>query len=229
MSANNIISFQTVIFVMTLTLSLQACSSSQPAMSKIKDNKRETWTLNNHRIDQHLKQYRSGTHVKYALERAQSYLPYIHKVFRKYNLPPELVYLPLVESGFKPDANSGHAVGMWQFTKETAKDYGLIVGWLWDDRLDWRKSTHAAARYLDNLGLRYNYNWELALAAYNGGPGYISREMKRQRTWNFWQMRLRQETQDYVPRFLAMSQIAKRRYPALYYTGAPKFWIASRH
>jgi len=163
------------------------------------------------------------------LDRAANsrYLHYIHRVFYRYDLPPELAHLPILESCFDTRADSGSARGMWQFTKSTAKDYGLRVSWLSDDRLNWRKSTHSAARYLKKLGEMFDNNWELALAGYNGGPGYMSRQIKSQGTRNFWELELRKETRDYVPKFLAMLSVARKRYPELYFQGSPRAWATS--
>ncbi|MBF0279372.1 MAG: lytic transglycosylase domain-containing protein [SAR324 cluster bacterium] len=143
---------------------------------------------------------------------------------KKYRLPLELAYLPMLESSFNPKAKSRTgALGMWQFTEATAKDYGLKVGWFSDDRLNWRKSTRAAVLYLSRLGKKFNYNWELALAAYNGGPGYIERSMKRQRTWSFWKLKLREEPKEYVPKFIAMLHVARQRHARLYQLRANRF------
>lgn len=212
------------VLLVALGLILQGCSYESPR----RVNRTVIWETKNWRVNIFRKHFRGGTHVKISLQRAQQYLPHIHKVFQKYRLPPELAYLPILESGFDPKANSGRAVGMWQFTKATAKDYGMRVGWLRDDRLNWRKSTEAAAKYLSRLGKKFNYNWALALAAYNGGPGYIDKMMKRQHSWNFWKLRLRKETREYVPKFIAILQVSKRIYPDLYYKGAPRYWVASR-
>tara|TARA_B100001765_G_scaffold20279_1_gene11634 strand:- start:224 stop:577 length:354 start_codon:yes stop_codon:yes gene_type:complete len=116
---------------------------------------------------------------------------------------------------------------MWQFTKTTAEDYGLHVGWLSDDRLNWRKATDSAARYLKKLGKIFDNNWELALAGYNGGPGYMVKEIKSQGTRNFWKLKLRKETHEYVPKFLAMLSVARKRYPELYFQGSPRAWATS--
>ncbi len=102
------------------------------------------------------------------------------------------------------------------------------VGWFSDDRLNWRKSTHSAARYLNELGRRFNYDWRLALAGYNGGPNYLAKRMKKQRSRNFWQLKLRKETKEYVPKFLAMLKVGRERYPDLFFQGAPRYWVASR-
>lgn len=209
-----------IAFFIVSSFGLEACRSSIPKPAyRVKDNKTNVWNQKNTRINKFLKRYGAASNrtVKLALQRAQPYLPYIHQELRKRKLPPELAYLPMLESSFNPKAKSRTgARGMWQFTEATAGDYGLKVGWISDERLNWRKSTRAAITYLDRLGKQFNYNWELALAAYNGGPGYISRAMKKQRTWNFWRLRLREEPYEYVPKFLAMLQVAKRKYPALY-------------
>jgi membrane-bound lytic murein transglycosylase D len=120
---------------------------------------------------------------------------------------------------FENRANSGSARGLWQFTRQTAEHMGLEVGAFSDERMNWHKATVAAAEYLDQLGQRFNYNWALALAAYNGGPGTVEDAMRTQRTWDFFQLRLRRETHEYVPRFVAMVQVAKEKYPHLLIAG----------
>ena len=215
--------------ILLTILFINGCSSSKYRIQRVKDNKQGTWTQFNSRIDNQYWKYRSNQHVKVSLKRAQKYLPYIHQVFRKYQLPPELAYLPMLESSFRINAVSRTgAKGLWQFKAGTARDLGLRVGWFRDDRLNWKKSTVAAAKYLDQLGKRFNYNWELALAGYNGGPNYISKQMKRQGSWNFWKLKIRKEPSQYVPKFLAMLRVAREKYPGLTYRGAPNFWIAAR-
>lgn len=211
------------------SLLLSGCESSNGVKPQIKNNKRNIWTQSNPRIQKFVAQYRSSSHLKTSLARAQDYLPYIHRVFRQYKLPPELAYLPLLESGFNPQATSPTgAKGLWQFTKATGEEYGLAIGWFKDERSDWRRSTWAAARYLDDLGRRFNYDWELALASYNSGPNYLATQIKQQKTEDYWNLELRMEGYQYVPQFLAMLKVSATQYPALYYTGAPKFWIAAR-
>ena len=208
-----------VLFLFSLSLLiLSACSESTTRYVNINDNKKNTWTQNNWLIDDFYKVYRANDHVEQVLKKAQPYLPYIHKVFRHYKLPPQLAYLPMLESSFNAKAVSRTgATGLWQFKKATAVDNGLRVNRGVDDRLNWKKSTWAAAQYLNKLGKRFNYNWELALAGYNGGPTYISKKMKQQHTWNFWNLKLRKEPHQYVPRFLAMIKVARQKFPDLYY------------
>ena len=188
------------------------------------------WKQSNPRINKFVQVYSKNNHVKSCLNRASSkrYLNYIHKVFYKYKLPPELAHLPILESCFDTKAKSvTGARGMWQFTRSTGEEYGLSVGFLSDDRLNWRKSTHSAARYLKKLGDIFNKNWELALAGYNGGPNYMKRQMKSQGTRNFWKLKLRKETHEFVPKFLAMLIVARKKYPEMYFQGAPRAWASS--
>lgn len=186
--------------------------SAYYSAAMVKDNKPSLWISNHPRVARFRAHYMRTNTVRDALRRGRKFLPEIVREFQKRRLPLELAYLPLVESIFKNRANSGNAKGMWQFTPQTAKEMGLRVGFMVDERLNWRKATAAAADYLDQLGAKFNYNWALALAAYNGGPNYMEQNMRRQRTWNFWDLRLRQETAEYVPRFIAMLQVAKEKY-----------------
>ncbi|PCI22173.1 MAG: hypothetical protein COB67_13565 [SAR324 cluster bacterium] len=215
--------FYTALLLLLVFVFVQSCGVSSRRV-KIKDNKRKVWSQYNARIAKFYKIYNSNQTVKSSLKKAQPYLPYIHKVFRRYQLPPELVYLPMLESAFNPKAVSRTgARGLWQFKKATGEEYGLNVNWYRDERNDWKKSTHAAARYLKKLGERFNYNWELALAGYNGGPTYLSKTMKKQHSWNYWNLKLKKEPSQYVPKFLAMLRVAKKKYPKLFYKGAKRY------
>ena len=183
--------------------------------SWVKDNNPNIWISQHKRVQHFYRYYDSTITVEKALQRGQRYLPAIMEVFRRKRLPLELAFLPMVESVFINDADSGSARGMWQFTPQTAEHMGLRVGAMVDERLNWRKATEAAAEYLDQLGQRFNYDWALALAAYNGGPGYMENHIQTQRTSDFFRLRLRKETYEYVPKFVAMLQVAKEKFPRL--------------
>jgi membrane-bound lytic murein transglycosylase D len=148
------------------------------------------------------------------LERSGKYIPLMSDILKQYDLPNDLVYLPMIESGFNCRAYSwARASGPWQFIASTGRLYGLGRNWWYDERRDYVKSTHAAAKFLKHLHEKFEC-WELALAAYNGGPGRISKTINRQKTDNFWDMRLRKQTEDYVPFYMAATVIAKN--PELY-------------
>jgi Transglycosylase SLT domain len=212
-----------VLALLVLGLLMSSCAGSRQGIRSphgyrsgggsgyVKDNKPAIWRSNNPRIVEFRDHYRRTKTVETALDAGQPYLPSILAAFEKRRLPPELAYLPMLESMFENRADSGHARGLWQFTKQTAEHMGLRVSSMVDERLNWRKSSEAAADYLDALGERFNYDWGLALAAYNGGPGYIEDELKRQGRRDFFSLRLRKETNEYVPRFIAMIQVAKEK------------------
>ena len=147
------------------------------------------------------------------LARSQRYMPMMKRMLRENDLPEDLVYMALIESGFNPRAYSrAKASGPWQFIYGTGKRYGLRANWWIDERRDPEKSTQAAVEYLKDLYDRFNC-WHLAAAAYNAGEGKIARAMKRYRTADYWEMSkyryLRSETKNYVPKLIAAMLIAK--------------------
>lgn len=149
-----------------------------------------------------------------ALSRGAKYLPSMTDILVREGLPPELAYLPLIESGYRPQAVSpAGAAGPWQFIPETGRRYGLRIDSLVDERRDPIKSTHAASAYLKDLHEMFG-DWELSLAAYNSGEYRVARILSQNKdVEDFWDMRdgglLPRETSAYVPRFLAAVQIAK--------------------
>ncbi len=111
--------------------------------------------------------------------------PMLAGILRAHRLPPGLLGVAAVESGFNPAALSPKgARGLWQLMPETARRYGLAVESERDDRLDPAKSTHAAARYMNDLYARFQ-DWPLALAAYNAGEGRVERALVRRGTGDF--------------------------------------------
>jgi membrane-bound lytic murein transglycosylase D len=147
-----------------------------------------------------------------ALTRGSRYMSTIGSILAEEGVPPELAYVPIVESGFRLHAVSpAGAVGPWQFIHATGRRYGLRIDGYVDERRDPEKATRAAARYLRDL---YNMfgDWHLSLAAYNTGEGRISRILEREKVDGYWEMteggHLSRETSEYVPRILAAMEIA---------------------
>ena len=137
------------------------------------------------------------------------YFPMMEQQLDKYKIPLELKYLAIVESALNPKARSkSGATGIWQFMYPTGIDYGLEVTSYIDERQDPLKSTIAACEYFVVLYEMFG-DWNLVLAAYNGGPGYLKRLIAKKETKNFWDLRpyLRKETQGYVPKFIAMTYV----------------------
>ena len=150
---------------------------------------------------------RDREYTRMVMRRKNLYFPLFEKYLAKYNLPDELKYLSIIESGLNPRAVSrARAVGLWQFMSATGKYYGLSNDRYIDERMDPEKSTDAACRYLRDLYGMFK-DWELALAAYNTGPGNVRKAIRRsgyrKTFWEIYQY-LPRETRAYVPQFVAM-------------------------
>lgn len=150
--------------------------------------------------------------IQTSLLRSARYRAMIEKVLDDYRLPRGLAYLPVIESAYLPTLTSrAGAHGMWQFMPDTAREYGLRVDWWMDERADPEKSTRAAAAYLRDLYSKFN-DWSLSLAAYNCGPGRVSRALADTGSSTFWELveqsALPKETRGYVPTFFATILIA---------------------
>lgn len=143
------------------------------------------------------------------LKRSGRYVDLFRTVLKKEGLPPDLVHLVFVESGFNLYARStSAAVGPWQFLRSTGRLFGLTVNQWVDERRDPEKATVAAARYLKHLYAIFG-DWPLALASYNAGEGTVLRAIKRQGTTNYWDLRLPRQTEEYVPQFMAVLTISR--------------------
>ena len=146
------------------------------------------------------------------LSRSGQYLDMMKGILRKKNVPEDMVFLSLIESGFNPNAYSiARAAGPWQFIASTARRYGLEINWWKDERRDPIKSTEAAADYLKDLYGMFG-SWNLAMAAYNAGEGKILKAIKRSKADTYWDLlgtrHIKRETKEYVPRFIAAGLIA---------------------
>jgi membrane-bound lytic murein transglycosylase D len=165
-------------------------------------------------------QGRLRDYIQESLERGAKYMPMIQDVFRAEGLPLDLAYIPIIESAFKTNALSkANAKGPWQFMRGTAQEHDLKIDWFIDERSDPEKATVAAAHYLKTLSSMFDGDWNLVLAAYNGGPGRVSRAMKRSGLDDFWKLSasskyLPRETREYVPLILAAIIIGRN--PAQY-------------
>jgi len=158
--------------------------------------------------------------------KAAPFMDYILTEVERRHMPAEIALLPFIESGFDPLAVSrSGARGLWQFTAATGKYYRLRQSRAYDARIDIVSSTNAALDYLQDLYLDMHDNWLLALASYNGGPGYVKSSAKRLgqplRTLRFKDMvHLRTETRNYVPKLIAISRIIQN--PEKYHVRLPE-------
>ncbi|MEM6523009.1 MAG: LysM peptidoglycan-binding domain-containing protein [Bacteroidota bacterium] len=146
-------------------------------------------------------------YTKMVLKRKNVYFPLFEKYLKKYGLPDELKYLSIIESGLNPRAISrARAVGLWQFMAYTGRQYDLHQDWYLDERMDPEKSTEAACKFLKQLYGMFG-DWELAIAAYNTGPGNVRKAIRRSGyKKTFWEIypRLYRETRSYLPQFVAI-------------------------
>ena len=137
------------------------------------------------------------------------YFDVMDNILTRYGLPIELKYLSVIESELKSYAVSwAGAVGPWQFMPATARFMGLKVSRYTDERTDFHKSTHAAARYLNDLFRIYG-DWLLVIAAYNGGPGRVDAAIRKSGSRNFWNLEyyLPKESRNHVKKFIATHYI----------------------
>ncbi len=154
--------------------------------------------------------YRKREGVSRMMGVAQLYYPMFEEVFDRYNIPLELKHLAVIESALIPYARSrAGAMGLWQFMYPTGKMYGLNVSSYVDERCNPYKATVAAAEYLKSLHDMFG-DWQMVLAAYNAGPGTISKAIRRSGgKKTYWEIRpfLPIETQGYVPAFIAANYV----------------------
>ena len=173
-------------------------------------------------VNRFIRQYqeRDHEHMARALAKGRTDLDRMREILRHHNVPQDLAYMVLVESGFLTSSESQEgAAGLWQFTEDTARGYGMEVSETVDERLDLSKSTVAASRFLRDLILDFGTGSSvmLAIAAYNSGPERVRRAVRsvkdpiKQRS--FWYLyrteALPIETREYVPKVIAATIIGR--------------------
>jgi membrane-bound lytic murein transglycosylase D len=169
------------------------------------------------RVDSWVKRFTTTHRQSMAtyLARMTKYEPMIAEKLARRDMPRELIYLAMIESGFNPTAKSPvKASGLWQFMSATAREYGLTVRGRVDERNNPARSTDAALTYLSKLHDRFG-SWYLAFAAYNTGQGRVARVMKevtgntKGTDADYYRIahRLPKETRDYVPKMIAAARI----------------------
>lgn len=171
--------------------------------------------VDNELVQKYLKIFGSGSareELQRALERGSRYRDMILRIIREYDLPDELVYLPVIESLYDNDCQStAGALGIWQLMPERARHLGLKVNYWIDERKDPEKATRAACRYLKSLYQMFD-DWHLALAAYNRGEYGLAHDLEASRSTDLRQVSGRKavprETECFVPRFIACALIA---------------------
>ena len=172
-----------------------------PANSKQADvQKQLNWDLHNPK------------YIHRLSENARPYLFYVFQETKKLHLPAELALLPMIESDYLPRGSSSMgAAGLWQLMPGLAADYGIKMNSFYDGRRSTTVSTRVALHFLSYLYQVFDHNWLLALAAYNSGPGTvmaaIQHNKERGLSTSFWALPLPKQTQDYIPKLLALATI----------------------
>lgn len=159
------------------------------------------------------------------LKQASTYLPYLLEQTSQYELPSEIVFLPLIESGYNPRIYSSRgAAGMWQFMPATGRYYGLRQDAWYEGRRDITRSTQAALKHLIDLNTKFDGEWPLTFAAYNAGPNAISRAIQLNRKinkpTNLKALKLNSETRNFYPKLIAVKNIISN--PSAYGISLPK-------
>lgn len=175
---------------------------------KVLDSKTPFHIEYNPQLEQIIKTYLKRRKPAFSnlMEKARYYFPMFEEQLDKYDIPLEMKYLAIVESALKPRARSRvGATGLWQFMYQTGKQFNLNVSSYVDERSDPFRATEAACKYLSSLYKIFG-DWDLALAAYNSGPGNVNKAIRRSGgSKNYWNIRhnLPRETAGYVPAFYA--------------------------
>jgi len=167
--------------------------------------------IENKRIDFWIKYFTGPGRARFerAVHHMQVHRPTVEAILDEKDMPIELICLALIESGYSMKAVSrAAAVGPWQFIRGTGKRYNLRTNWWFDERRDIVASTYAACNYLKDLHGIWG-SWFLAFASYNCGEYRVARQIARQKTENFWNLKLPRQTQRYVPKFLATLYILR--------------------
>ena len=220
----------TILLIVIISLLLNACTTTGPAytaggMFKDIEGAGDVWSdvrrgmeidiPNNARVQQQIDYLKGKKSFVDSMQRnARPYLYEVVTELKRRDMPMELALLPAIESGYRTTATShSGAAGIWQFIRSTGDYYGLKRNRYVDLRRDPKLATDAALDYLEYLHKFFDGDWALAIAAYNGGEGTISRAQKanaaRGRKTDYWSLDLRKETMDYVPRLFAISKIIK--------------------
>ena len=169
------------------------------------------------------------SHVKLQTSRlhkqASKWFPIIEPILKKYGIPDDFKYMPLVESGLQGGTSPKGASGFWQFMPQTARDFGLRVNSEVDERQNIYKSTVAAAKYLNALYREFN-SWTLAAAAYNIGEGSLQRQINKQNQDNYFKMKLNRETASYVYKLISMKEIIEN--PTRYGYTSKVSWLLAK-
>jgi membrane-bound lytic murein transglycosylase D len=196
-----------------------AVAADEPRAFTLVSDRWDLPNLDHPRIEFWVERFQGSMRGEFTefLQRAGRYGPMISAKLAERGMPQDLIFLSMIESGFKPTAYSrAHAAGLWQFISETGQRYGLTVDAVVDERQDPVRSTDAGLDHLEYLYGRFD-SWYLAAAAYNSGENRVARIMREvtgsekgtdEDYYRIWE-RLPRETRDYVPLMMAAARVSK--------------------
>lgn len=212
--------------VLMLSLSVNACANTARTTNANKEqlliedfstHRQLTDEISHKEVQKHIKNFTKDPRIFNHLDQERLVImSYILTEIKKRNLPSELAMIPLIESSYKPSAsNNGQYVGLWQFGKQTAKNFGIDVQNNYDGRYNPAVSTKAALDYLEYLNKMFDGDWLLTMAAYNAGEGRVLRSIKANRKLgkgtDYWSIDLPKITRAYIPKVLALSEVISER------------------
>ena len=209
--------------VKNASVTQQPTSSNGPASELSPQQQADLWDRirmqlslqvpDNEQVQTHIEWFKSHpTYLDQISQQAAPFLYLIIEMIEARNLPVELALVPIVESAYDTFAYShGSASGLWQFIPSTATSYGLEINWWYDGRRDVVAATETALGYLERLHQTFDGDWLMALAAYNAGQGRVARLIRGAenagKPSDFWSLDLPRETQNYVPKILALAAL----------------------
>ncbi|MGI9549374.1 MAG: lytic transglycosylase domain-containing protein [Bdellovibrionales bacterium] len=175
---------------------------------------KDLFSDSNKHVDKWIQYFSEGSgrqSMQVYLERSGRYEATMKEILKEHDLPEELFYIAMAESGFQSSVvSSKNAVGYWQFIAATGRSYGLTINSVLDERQDFVLVTHAAAKYLKHLYQLYD-DWNLAVAAYNAGEGRINQALQGGFYQDYWSLvrddKIPKETSTFVPKIIAMKKI----------------------
>lgn len=215
-----------LILAIICAVAITACASAKTTPStgnevlfldNFSNQRKLTEEVNHKEVQKHIKNFKKDPRIFDHLDKERLVLMnYILTEIKKRDMPSELAMIPLIESSYQPAAsNNGQYIGLWQFGKQTAKNFGLDVQNSYDGRYNTASSTKAALDYLEYLNKMFDGDWLLTMAAYNAGEGRVLKSIKANRQrgkgTDYWSIDLPKITRAYIPKVLALSEVIVER------------------
>lgn len=212
--------------ILVCAVIISACASAKTSsnmgneksfVDDFSNQRKLTQEVSHKEVQKHIKSFTKDPRIFNHLDSERLVImSYILTEIKKRDMPAELAMIPLIESSYRPAAsNKGQYVGLWQFGKQTARNFGIDVQHNYDGRYNTAVSTKAALDYLEYLNEMFDGDWLLTMAAYNAGEGRVLRSIKANRQkgkkTDYWSIDLPAVTRAYIPKVLALSEVIAER------------------